>query len=298
MNPRTVCFCQPIFSMISASVAPFFRWSMATTWAVLLPSRGPAPSSALAAFLALGAFLAALVFLVALALAGAPLAVCAPPLAFLSDFGFAGCAWGVAASPRPWMDSQIRLAATLAVLKLLTGFTPGRLFQMATSRSAGQPAASSASSFWLAKESKGVVVVAAASSWVPNAVMLLSESIVNVFMSFLLGATLCAVTTWITPKCLKSKAILLIIDAGEELAMGRVGSLRQVASDEGPPPPPPRRDTIRVAEGRSDCRLAHARQHRSVCAGDRCGAQHAAEMAETARVPDSVPGSTPVSYTH
>ena len=31
MNPRTVCFCQPIFSMISASVAPFFRWSMTTT---------------------------------------------------------------------------------------------------------------------------------------------------------------------------------------------------------------------------------------------------------------------------
>ena len=27
--------------MISASVAPFFRWSMATTRAVLLPSRGP-----------------------------------------------------------------------------------------------------------------------------------------------------------------------------------------------------------------------------------------------------------------
>src|SRR5450759_5193113 len=166
---------------------------MATTWAVLLPSRGPAPSSALAAFLALGAFLAALVFLVALALAGAPLAACAPPLAFLSDFGFAGCVWGVAASPRPWMDSQMRPAATLAVLKLFTGFTPGRLFQMATRRSAGQPAASAARSFWLAKESKGVVVVAAASSWVPNAVMLFWSSIVNVFISCLLGATLCAV---------------------------------------------------------------------------------------------------------
>src|ERR1022692_3938447 len=41
MNPRTVCFCQAIFSMISASVAPLFRWSMATTWAVLLPWRVP-----------------------------------------------------------------------------------------------------------------------------------------------------------------------------------------------------------------------------------------------------------------
>jgi hypothetical protein len=25
MNPRTVCFCQPILSIISASVAPFLR---------------------------------------------------------------------------------------------------------------------------------------------------------------------------------------------------------------------------------------------------------------------------------
>src|SRR5450631_4416638 len=41
MNPRTVCFCQAIFSMISASVAPLFRWSRATTWAVLVPWRVP-----------------------------------------------------------------------------------------------------------------------------------------------------------------------------------------------------------------------------------------------------------------
>jgi hypothetical protein len=82
MNPRTVCFCQPIFSMSSVSVAPFFRWSIATTWAVLLPSRGLAVSGALASFLALGAFLAVVVFLVALAFVGAPLAACAPPLAF------------------------------------------------------------------------------------------------------------------------------------------------------------------------------------------------------------------------
>src|ERR1035441_10256002 len=31
MKPLTVCFCQPILSMISARVAPFLRWSMATT---------------------------------------------------------------------------------------------------------------------------------------------------------------------------------------------------------------------------------------------------------------------------
>ena len=172
----------PVDAMISASVAPFLRFSIAMTCSVLLPSRGAALFSALAAFLALGAFFTGVVFLVALAFVDAPLAACALPLAFLSAFGFAGFASDLGASPRPWMRSQMRLAAALAFLKLFTGFTPGRLFQMATSRSAGQPAASSAKSFWLANESNGVVVVAAASSWVPNAVMLLSELIVNVFM--------------------------------------------------------------------------------------------------------------------
>src|ERR1035438_2814851 len=77
MNPRTVCFCQPILSMISASVAPFFRWSMATTWAVLLPSRGALAlaCAGLAAFLlALASFFGAAV----LAL---------PPLAFFWPLG-------------------------------------------------------------------------------------------------------------------------------------------------------------------------------------------------------------------
>jgi hypothetical protein len=74
MNPPTAWFCQPILSMISESLAPFFRWSIATTCAVLLPSLGPAVSCAFAAFLRLGAFLAAVAFLVALAFAGAPLA--------------------------------------------------------------------------------------------------------------------------------------------------------------------------------------------------------------------------------
>src|ERR1039458_6065323 len=93
------------------------------------------------------------------------------------------------------MRAQIRLTAVLALLKLSTATTPARLFQIATNRSAGQPAASSASSFWLAKVSNGVVTVAAASSGVPNAVMLFSLSIVNVVMVLLLGATLCAVVT-------------------------------------------------------------------------------------------------------
>ena len=44
-------------------------------------------------------------FLLAFPFAGAPLAACAPPLAFRADFGFAGS--GVAASPSFWMRSQI-----------------------------------------------------------------------------------------------------------------------------------------------------------------------------------------------
>src|SRR5450759_2329951 len=100
---------------------------MATTWAVLLPSRGPASPCALAASLALGALLAAAAVLVALALEDAPLAACAPPLAF-----------GSAVSPKVWMRSQIRPAAPSAFLTFFTGFTPGILFQMATNRSGGQ----------------------------------------------------------------------------------------------------------------------------------------------------------------
>src|ERR1035437_1702773 len=248
MNPRTVCFCQPILSMISASVAPFFRWSMATTWAVLLPSRWPAASCVLAASLALGAFLAGVVFLVALALAGAPLAACAPSLALARAFGFA-------ASPRLWMPSQIRPAAALAPLKLFTGFTPVKLFQIATSLSGGQAAASSASSFWLAKESNGVVVVAAASSWVANALMLFSASMVNVFMWVPSFSRLTVTITFITPVADTSKRILLTFGR----AMGRRwcsgGRLRQVAPNERP------RCQVRAEAGRSDRRTAHATKH-------------------------------------
>jgi len=52
------------------------------------------------------------------------------------------------------------------------------------------------------------VVAAAASSAEPNAVMLLSLSIVNVVIIVLLGATLCAVMTWITPVGVRCKRIL------------------------------------------------------------------------------------------
>jgi hypothetical protein len=70
--------------------------------------------------------------------------------------------------------------------------------------------ASSTSSFWLLKESKGVAVAAAASSWLENAVMLFCSSIVNVIL-ILLGAALCAVITSITLFGSEGKAILLSI---------------------------------------------------------------------------------------
>jgi hypothetical protein len=122
--------------------------------------------------------------------------------------GFAGSAAGLAATARLWMRSQMRLAAALPFLKRFTASTPGKPFQIATRRSAGQPALNAASSFWLAKESKGVAVAAAASSVEPNAEMLFCSSIVKVVIIVLLGAALCAVMTWIALMCLKSKAIV------------------------------------------------------------------------------------------
>src|SRR5579862_474826 len=102
----------------------------------------------------------------------------------------------------------MRLTAVSRLVNFLTGVTPGRLFQTATSRSAGQAMVSSASSFWLEKLSNGVAVAAAASSGVACAVMLFSESIVNV-MVILLFSAIFAVITVIARICLKSKAILL-----------------------------------------------------------------------------------------
>src|ERR1019366_317825 len=136
MNPRTVCFCQHIFCMISVRVAPPLRCSIATTWAVLLPSRGA--SCGFAAFLPWGGFLAAVAFGPDFAVAGPPLAPRAPRLALGSAFGFArGSAFGSALWPRPWMRAQIWPAAALWLAKRFTGLTPARLFQIATSLSLG-----------------------------------------------------------------------------------------------------------------------------------------------------------------
>jgi len=89
MKPRTVCFCQPILVVISARVAPPLRRNIATTWAVLLPSR-TAAALALAFLGARAPFFAGVAFFCALALAGAPWAACAPTLAFRCALGFSG----------------------------------------------------------------------------------------------------------------------------------------------------------------------------------------------------------------
>src|ERR1700681_668814 len=150
--------------MISASVAPFFRWSMATTCAVLLPSRGPVVSCALAAFLPLGAFLAAVAFLLALA-----------PASGLLARSVAVVAASVAPPSRLWIAFQIRLTADLRSVNFLTGVRPGIPFQTSISRLAGHLAARSASSFWLANISPSK-----SACWLPRAVMQFSASILNV----------------------------------------------------------------------------------------------------------------------
>ena len=76
----------------------------------------------------------------------------------------------------------MRSAATLRFVNFVTAWTPGMLFQISTSRFSGHAAANSANSLWLAKGSNGVVDAAAASFLLANALMLLSVSMVNVFM--------------------------------------------------------------------------------------------------------------------
>src|ERR1019366_4455043 len=106
-----------------------------------------------AAFLPWGAFLAAGADLL---FTGAPLADCAPAFGLRVAFGFAGATSGLAASPKLWMRAQMRLAAVVASLNFLVGFSPGKLFRIANRRSAGQPAANSASSCSLVKLSNRV----------------------------------------------------------------------------------------------------------------------------------------------
>jgi uncharacterized RDD family membrane protein YckC len=152
-----------LVSTISASVAPLARFIMAITSAFLLWRASVAPFCALAPRGALaGDFFD-------LASVGATVAACGAP------FG-----------DKRWIACQIRLTAALRLVNFLTGFrssngaTPAKLFQASTSRDAGHSAVSLASSFALENDCDSL-----APFWSPaSAVMLLSESIVNVDMMF------------------------------------------------------------------------------------------------------------------
>src|SRR5262252_4124939 len=67
------------------------------------------------------------------------------------------------------MRPQILLAADLGFLNPLAGVTPGRLFQIATRRSVGQPAANCVSSSEVAKGCAPAAITASAWSGAANA---------------------------------------------------------------------------------------------------------------------------------
>jgi hypothetical protein len=95
----------------------------------------------------------------------------------------------------------------LGVLELLHRLNTGQAIPNGY-EALGGPAGHQSRQFLLARKlSNGVAVAAVVSSAEPNAVMLFWSSIVKVVIVVLLGATLCVVMTWITPICLKSKAI-------------------------------------------------------------------------------------------
>src|SRR5260370_6334090 len=216
MNPLTVCRNQPIFSMISASVAPFLRWSIVTTCSVLLPSRGPAVSCTLAVFLPLVAFLAAVAFLPFFGLASGLLACCGAVVAS-----------SVAPPSRFWIAFQIPLTADFRSVNFLTGVRPGIPFQTSISRLAGHLVARSASSCWLPNISPSK-----SACWLPRALMLFSASIVNVVILLLLTAA--AVMAFITPKPGTNKSILRILKKNPRRGIRRTswrsGSSLQLAA--------------------------------------------------------------------
>src|ERR1700676_2947327 len=131
-TPLTVCFCQPVASIISGSVAPFARFIIAMTSAFLLLRSAESP-----AFLVGFAFFVALVFFAGFA-----------PFRAFVGFGASGfsLAWPLAASG--WIAFHIRATAFLRSANLLTSALPGMLFQMSTNRLSGQSADTLASAAW------------------------------------------------------------------------------------------------------------------------------------------------------
>ena len=99
----------------------------------------------------------------------------------------------------------MRSVAVLRLANFVTGFTPGRLFQMSSSRWLSFPMRSANCSS-VENTPEPVSRAAFREAW---KVMLFSESIVKCFIVFVLCAVITAVTTFITPFGNTSKAILL-----------------------------------------------------------------------------------------
>jgi hypothetical protein len=129
-KPRTVCFCQPVASMISGRVAPLARFIKAITSAFLL-----APDSV------------------------APFAVRARREALVGDFFdrvrsvATGVGCGATSGDRRSITFQILATAAFRSVNFFTGFrsskgaTPAKLFQVSAKREAGHSAVSLPSSF-------------------------------------------------------------------------------------------------------------------------------------------------------
>ena len=135
-KPRTVCFCQPVSSMISASVTPLARFIIAITSAFLLV-RSPlsalflagaafaCPAFACPAF-AGAAFLAGLAFFAGFA----PLAGFLGLASWVGFVGLASGSLGCALPASRRIAGQTRATAFLRSANLVTGVLPGMLFQV------------------------------------------------------------------------------------------------------------------------------------------------------------------------
>lgn len=113
---RVVCFCQPIALIISASVVPPSRLSIAITWLLLLPSRGPPVSFVVAAA---GAIIARLALVFAGSSCGAT----------WSDCGATSVA-GAASGPRAAPTARGGTSIAVAVSYSFVGCETGRILKM------------------------------------------------------------------------------------------------------------------------------------------------------------------------
>src|SRR5437773_8684652 len=102
------------------------------------------------------------------------------------------------------MAAHTRTTAVFRLVNLFAGTTPGRAFQISTSRAAGHSSASLASSFAVAKRSTSGALLA--SFAVAKAVMLFSLLIVVTFESPV--AVFTVIRTFITQAAHTSKTIL------------------------------------------------------------------------------------------